>query len=67
MKRIALLFLLTSCVKTEIINEYKLEEDIFPMKQKKEFVVDTLQVDTTRVPISFNPSVEDWEDDNIDV
>ena len=28
--------------------------------------VDTIQVDTTRVPITFNPSVEDWEENEIE-
>lgn len=29
---------------------------------------DTISIeDTTRIPIGFNPSVEDWEDTNIDI
>lgn len=62
MKRLALLLLLSSCVKTEIINEQISEEDSLPVKQRKELVIDTVKVDTTRVPITFNPTVEDWEE-----
>lgn len=65
MKRLALLLLLSSCMKTEIINEQIPEEDILPIKQRKELVIDTVKVDTTRVPITFNPSVEDWEETNL--
>lgn len=61
MKRLVILLLLSSCVKTEIINEQISEEDILSIKQRKELVIDTLNVDTTRVPITFNPSIEDWE------
>ena len=59
------LFLLTSCLKTEVIQA--------PMKRVQK---DTIQHDTTmidivvdtttneiQIPIVFNPSVEDWEDE----
>ena len=62
MKRIIMILLLSSCIKTEVINEQISEEDILPIKQRKELVIDTINVDTTRVPITFNPSVEDWEE-----
>lgn len=65
MKRLVILLLLSSCVKTEIINEQISEEDILPIKQRKELVIDTLNVDTTRVSITFNPSVEDWEEQEV--
>ena len=65
MKRLVILLLLSSCMKTEIINEQIPEEDILPIKQRKELVIDTVKVDTTRVPITFNPSVEDWEETNL--
>lgn len=65
MKRLVILLLLSSCMKTQIINEQIPEEDILPIKQRKELVIDTVNVDTTRVPITFNPSVEDWEETNL--
>lgn len=65
MKRLVIFLLLLSCMKTEIINEQTSEEDILPAKQRKELVIDTVKVDTTRVPITFNPTVEDWEETNL--
>lgn len=65
MKRLVILLLLSSCMKTEIINEQIPEEDILPIKQRKELVIDTVKVDTTRVPIIFNPIVEDWNETEI--
>lgn len=69
MKRLFFLIFLTGCVVTEI--NY---EPIPPIERKqkshKDFdstVIDikidsTLNEDTTRVLIEFNPSVEDWEE-----
>jgi hypothetical protein len=54
-----ILLLLSSCMKTEIINEQP-SEDYIPPKPRKEL---PQQVeDTTRYEIGFNPSVEDWEE-----
>jgi hypothetical protein len=57
-----LLLLMTSCIWTE--TEY---EPIPPVeyrkKPHKDFPADSTQnEDTTRIPIEFNPSVEDWEE-----
>lgn len=67
MKRIVVLLLLSSCMKTEIINEQIPEEYILPIKQRKELVIDTVKVDTTRVPITFNPTVEDWNETETEI
>lgn len=62
---IALLFLLllSSCMKTEIINAPETRVDTTTYKPRKELIQQ--QEDTTRYEIGFNPSVEDWEDINI--
>lgn len=47
-------------MKTEIINEPMKTADTTQYKPRKEL---PQQVeDTTRIPIEFNPSVEDWEE-----
>lgn len=60
MKRIALLLLLSSCIKTEVINAPKQEPQQETPKQRKEM---QQPCDTARRPIEFNPSVEEWKED----
>jgi hypothetical protein len=60
MKRILLLFLLTSCISTEVYNEV-IPVDTVYVKPKRELPKNTTQIDTARVPITFNPTVQDWE------
>ena len=66
MKRLALLLLLTSCITTEIIGEpLRIEADSVMTKKPRPLPPrDT--TDTTRIPISFNPSVGDWDETEID-
>jgi hypothetical protein len=55
-----ILLLLSSCMKTEIINQPMKTADTTQYKPRKEL---PQQVeDTTRYEIGFNPSVEDWEE-----
>lgn len=69
-----IILLAVSCMKTEILNapEFRSIDTVFvkPTKQHIE-IIDTGQVDTTddqRVPIEFDPTVEDWdEEDDIDI
>ena len=69
-----IILLAVSCMKTEILNapETRSIDTVFvkPTKQHIE-IIDTGQVDTTddqRVPIEFDPTVEDWdEENNIDI
>ena len=69
-----IILLAVSCMKTEILNapETRSIDTVFvkPTKQHIE-IIDTVQVDTTddqRVPIEFDPTVEDWdEENNIDI
>lgn len=66
-----LLLLLTSCVWTEV---YEVESNTkeYIQKHHKDFdstyinvdIDSTLNEDTTRILITFNPSVEDWEETN---
>lgn len=60
MKKLLLLLLLTSCVKTEIIGISMHPADTLQTKG-----VDTTFFDG-RIPIGFNPSVEDWNSTEID-
>ena len=69
-----IILLAVSCMKTEILNapETRSIDTVFvkPTKQHIE-IIDTGQVDTTddqRVPIEFDPTVEDWdEEDDINI
>lgn len=60
-----LLLLLTSCVKTEVIHEVQQQDTVMMKKPHKPLhpPKDTTErQDTARVPIGWNPSVEDWEE-----
>ena len=58
---ILILLLLTGCVWTE--TEYEPTPPVeYRQKPHKDMPRDTSEVDTTRIPIAFNPSVEDWDD-----
>lgn len=59
-----ILILLSSCVKTEVLNAPVEEEVVVEKRKKTEKPLpdNPEQTDTTRVPITFNPSVEDWEE-----
>lgn len=62
MKKPILLFFLTSCIRTEVINAPIESIDTMVVTR-----VDTTEVqDTTRIQIGFNPTVEDWEDTEVD-
>jgi hypothetical protein len=65
-----ILFLLTGCCETEIINApMPMDIDTTATKVHKDFPADTTdRADTARVPIGWNPSVEDWENEqNINI
>ena len=63
------LFLLTSCYKTEVLNAPAEKEVVVERRKKPEKPLPEKpeQTDTTRVPIEFNPSVEDWNQSNNNV
>ena len=61
-----LLLLLTSCVWTE--TDYEPTPVEYRKKPHKELPADSTDTeDTTRMPITFNPSVEDWEEQDINI
>lgn len=62
MKYILILIFLTSCISTDMLNQnFEVKPVEYKQKPHRDFdSIDTLNVDTTRVPITFNPSVEDW-------
>lgn len=64
MKKPILLFFLTACIRTEVINAPI--ESIDTMVVTRVDTTEVVEEDTTRVEIGFNPSVEDWEDTEID-
>ena len=52
----------TSCLKTEILNAPKpIVEQADTTKRVVRTEADTTRRDEPRVPMGFNPSVEDWE------
>lgn len=62
-----LLLLLTSCLKTEVLNA-PLSPSPPAEKRHKGFPKDTTErQDTARVPIEFDASVEDWNKTNVDL
>ena len=70
MRYLPLLLLLASCMKTDIINEVDPQLDTVMMQQPHRSLPplpprDTTSVDdTSRVGIGFNPTVEDWDEEN---
>lgn len=56
-----------SCMKTEVLNA-PLSPSPPAEKRHKGFPKDTTeQADTTRKPIEFNPSVNDWDEQDINL
>lgn len=68
MRRMILLSLclLTSCLKTEVLNAPIEQADTVLMRKPHKPLPPTID-DTARVQIGFNPSVEDWEETEIDI
>lgn len=76
MKKIFLYFIMllaVSCMKTEIINAplTRSVDSVYikPEKIHKDIITDTTNVDTTyqRIPIEFDPTIDDWDEGNIDI
>lgn len=63
MKRLVfLLLLLTSCMKTDIINEVEPRIDTVVLMKPHRPLPPPIEEDTTRVQIGFNPTVNDWNE-----
>lgn len=60
---ILLSLLLSSCLKTEVVNA-PIQKDTLVYKPRKENIE---IIDTTRVPITFTPTVQDWNDTTITI
>jgi hypothetical protein len=63
-----LMLCFTSCLKTEVIGMPEEEEAVEAEKRKKPFPeqpIDSTQTDTARVAIGWNPSVEDWTNQDV--
>lgn len=62
--------LMTSCLKTEVIGLQEHEDEAVVEKRRKP-LPEHQQPDTThtdeRVPIGWNPSVEDWNETNVEL
>lgn len=57
-----ILILAVSCMKTEVLNAPEIEQMDTVILYKSSPPRDTIYKDTIRVPIGFNPSVEDWNE-----
>lgn len=62
-----LILLLSSCMKTEVLNAPIEQMDTVMYRKPHKPLPPKEKEDTARVPITFNPSVEDWEEINEDV
>lgn len=60
------LLLLTSCLKTEVLNAPIEQADTVLMRKPHRPLPPAID-DTTRVQIGFNPSVEDWDSQENDM
>jgi hypothetical protein len=71
MKRLFILLALTSCISTEVIGivpETKVDTTVAKKPHKPLPPRDTTEVsDTGRAEIGFNPTVEDWEEQDINL
>lgn len=64
-----LLLLLMSCAKTEVIGMPEIQAQTDTMVRRKA-VRDTIiriEPDTTRVPIGWNPNVNDWSETDVEM
>jgi hypothetical protein len=52
---------------TEIINEVEPQLDTVLMRKPHRPLLPQIEEDTTRITITFNPSVEDWEENDINL
>ena len=70
-KVIAVSLTAVSCLKTEVINAIEPEEHEAVVEKKRKPLPEHQQPDTThtdeRVPIGWNPSVEDWNETNVEL
>lgn len=65
-KRLAILLVLTSCISTEVIGYEPEQIDTVAIQRRKPHkpLPPMPPADTTKQPIGWNPSVEDWEATN---
>ena len=62
-----LILLLTSCVKTEIWQKVEIQADTIVRKKAVRDTIVRTEPDTTRVPIGWNPTVGDWNKQDIEL
>lgn len=62
-----LLLLLTSCVKTEIWQKVEAQTDTMVRRKAVRDTIIRIEPDTTRVPIGWNPSVNDWSETDVEM
>lgn len=61
------LLMLTSCLKTEVMNAPIEQADTVMMQKPHRPLPPPIEEDTTRVQIGFNPTVEDWNSQENDM
>jgi hypothetical protein len=57
----------TSCLKTDVLNAPIEQADTVLMRKPHRPLLPPIEEDTTRITITFNPSVEDWEENDINL
>lgn len=58
----------TSCLKTEVINATEEHEAVVEKRRKPEPMPEKPEHnDTTRMPMGWNPSVENWTETNVEL
>lgn len=67
MRYLVLLLLLTSCMKTEVLNAPIEQQDTVMMQKPHRPLPPPIEEDTTRIQIGFNPTVEDWDEENVEM
>lgn len=67
MKHLILLLLLTSCMKTEILNAPIPITKQTDTTKKVRTEADTTRTEDPRVPMGFNPTVEDWNETETEI
>lgn len=67
MRYLVLLLLLTSCMKTEVLNAPIEQADTVMMQKPHRPLPPPIEEDTTRIQIGFNPTVEDWDEENVEM
>ena len=62
-----LLLLMVSCTKTEVVGMPEIQADTIVRRKAVRDTIHRTEPDTTRVPIGWNPTVGDWNKQDIEL